>query len=85
MGWKNMKYLGYLVVISFLDHVTTVGGLSMPITCKVFGVVVHEDKNSIVVASFLSENNIDENMDTHTIIRPAIKSIKVIRKEIVIK
>jgi hypothetical protein len=80
-----MKYLGYLVIVSFLDHVTTVGGMSKPILCKAYGVVVHEDKESLILGTFLAENSIDENMDTHTIIRAAIKSIKVIRKEIVVK
>ena len=70
-----------LVKITFLDHCTTLGGINKPITCIVFGLLISEDKTAYYVASWIAENKIDENTDTSTILKSAVKKIERIRKE----
>lgn len=69
-----------IVEVTFLDHVSTVGGVSEPILCRVIGEVIATDKQSICLASWLSVDNEAHNLDSHTILISAIKSIKKLRR-----
>lgn len=71
----------YLVKITFLDHCSTVGGVSLPIECVAYGLLINEDNDAFYVASWISDNKIDENTDAHTILKKTVKSVKKIRKE----
>jgi len=67
----------WLVEIRFLDHCQTTGGISSPIECRVWGLLVHEDKDAYYLAHWVSDNEIDENTDSHTILKKVVS--KVIR------
>lgn len=71
----------HLVKITFLDHCTTIGGVSFPIQCVVYGILFSEDKDAYYVASWISDNKIDDNTDCNTILKKTVKKIEKIRKE----
>ena len=71
---------GDVVEVTFLDHACTVGGLSDPITCRAIGEFVHQDKNAIFIASWITEENDLHNADSHTILKAVIKNLRVLRK-----
>ena len=69
-----------LIEVTFLDHVSTVGGVSEPILCRVIGEVIAMDKQAICTASWLSMDNEAHNCDSHTILIATIKSIKKLKR-----
>lgn len=72
--------IGSLVKISFLDHCQT-SGLSEPITCHAFGIIVHTDKNAVYVCSWISDAGLDHNADCYAIVRSCIVEIDVFKKK----
>ena len=78
-GLSKIK-VGHIVEVTFLDHVSTVGGVSEPIMCRVVGQVIAKDKRAICTASWISMDNEPHNLDTHTILIAAIISIKRLKK-----
>jgi hypothetical protein len=72
---------GWLVEIIFLDHVCTTGGMVPPIVCRAIGEVINEDKDAFYLASWLTEESDHANIDSHTVLKSTIKSVKLIRKK----
>lgn len=70
-----------LVRIDFLDHCATVGGMSSPIECTVWGILIHEDKRAYYIAHWIAGGTIDDNTDTHTILKSAVKKFKKLKTE----
>lgn len=71
---------GDVIEITFLDHVATTGGVAEPILCRVIGEVIGEDKQAYYTASWLTVDNDTHNLDSHTILKSAIKSIRKYKK-----
>ena len=71
----------YLVKISFLDHCSTTGGVTEPIECVLYGVLFSEDKLVYYIGSWISDNQIDHNTDSHTILKKVVTKLEKIRKE----
>jgi hypothetical protein len=79
---------GWLVEITFLDHVCTTNGMAPPILCRAIGELINEDKDAFYLASWLTEEsdhtNTEEsdhtNIDSHTVLKSTIKTIELIRK-----
>lgn len=71
--------IGSLIRIRFLDHIASIGGIHPPALCTVFGILIGQDKEAFYVASWLTEDNTEENSDSHTIIKSTVKEIKVMR------
>jgi hypothetical protein len=69
-----------VVEIHFLDHVACVGGISLPLFCRVVGEFITDDDKAIYLASWVCENNHEENVDSHTVLKSTIHSVKVIRR-----
>ncbi len=78
MEKSNKKYL---VKVTFLDHCSTTGGISEPIKCVLYGVLIHSDKTAHYIASWISDGEIDHNTDSHTILKKAVIKLEKIRKE----
>ena len=70
----------YVYQIEFLDHCSMVGGMSEPIPCITWGVIVAESKEAICLATWVADKTIDDNMDTHTILKKAITRKKKLGK-----
>jgi hypothetical protein len=71
---------GDLVEITFYDHVSTVGGISEPILCRVIGEVVAVDKKAVYTASWLTTEQEQHNLDTHTILKSVIQKLKKLKR-----
>jgi hypothetical protein len=72
----------YLVKVTFLDHCLTKSGVSPPIECVLYGLLIGQDKDAYYIASWIACGEIDENSDTHTILKSAVKKMKKISKQI---
>jgi hypothetical protein len=79
---RNLQKIkkGDVVEITFYDHVSTVGGISEPILCRVIGEIVSMDKKAIYTASWLTAEQEQHNLDTHTILQSAIQKLKKLKK-----
>lgn len=76
-----MKYkIGDVLEISFLDHVSTTNGIAEPLYCRVIGELVNQDKKAYYLASWLTQDNDQHNMDCHTILKSTVKTIERIRR-----
>lgn len=71
---------GSVIEVVFLDHVASVGGLSLPLECRVIGELVNQDKQALYLASWLTQENDTTNLDSHTVLKSTIKSVTIIRK-----
>lgn len=71
----------YIVRVDFLDHVSTTGGVTEPIPCTAYGLLIAEDKNAYYISSWISDNKVDDNTDSHTILKSAVKKLTKIKKE----
>lgn len=72
---------GWLVEITFLDHVCTTGGVNPPIVCRAIGELVSEDKDAFYLASWMTEEGDSHNLDSHTVLKSTIRTVNLIRKE----
>jgi hypothetical protein len=69
-----------VVELHFLDHVSTVNGISLPLFCRVVGEFICDDSQAIYLASWVCENAHDENIDCHTVLKSTIHSVKILRR-----
>jgi len=77
-----MKFrIGDVLEICFLDHVSTTNGIAAPLYCRVIGELVNIDRKAFYLASWLTQDNDQHNMDCHTILKSTVKSVEVLRKK----
>lgn len=66
----------WLVEIKFLDHCQTTGGVSQPMECRVWGLLIHEDKDAYYLVHWVSNDEVDENTDSHTILKKVVSKVR---------
>jgi len=73
----------WIVEVEFWDHVATIGGVSKPILCQVYGVLFAEDEKSLYVANWIADRRIDSNTDSHTLIKKTkVKMVKFSKRKV---
>ena len=73
---SKVKRLFWLQEVRFLDHCSTINGITEPIECIAYGVIVGEDKKCIFLANWISNGTVDENINSNTILKSAITKTK---------
>ena len=77
---KGLKLKGKrrYVVVNFLDHAMNEGVDWRAIPCTAVGMLVGEDKDCYYVASWVSEDTLDHNMESFAILKKVITSMKTL-------
>jgi hypothetical protein len=70
----------WLVEITLWDHCSTTGGLSDPIPCKAWGILAAHDKLAYYLVHWAAGGEIDDNADSHTILKSTVIALKKIAK-----
>lgn len=68
------KYLGRVVEVIFVDHVSSGNKNTELVLCRVWGKIISETWQKVVICTWASD--VDENSEYVTLIRSAIHSIK---------
>lgn len=76
MSLEPEKYLGRVVEIRFLDHVSSSSETQEPLLCTIWGKIVHEDWQSIRVQTWVTDDNDNNNAEFIVLVRAAVVSIR---------
>jgi hypothetical protein len=72
---------GDLVLVDFLDHVSSTSGISELIKCAALGWIVDLNKQRIIISPWVANRSLsDPNNDTYTLMRHKGMKITVLRK-----
>lgn len=74
---KSTKRLRIVRVV-FLDHCQSIGGDAELLPCEVFGVLYKETKNSLHIAAWIGDGEIDDNADTYAIAKKVVGKVKTL-------
>lgn len=75
-GFKKVRWRP--VQVTFLDHCMQPGINLSPVKCQIWGMLIAECNKAYYVASWLTNNQVDDNMESFTILRDAVLSLNTL-------